>query len=831
MAIKKSDLNQMYRDIEHLLQLAKAHADHAGLPDSSNLYDPIMRRVQQGKQQLARPSPPPVPPVRPPRPTPPPRPSPSSRPLPPRRTEVRPPIRMTDEERAVLAGARAAEESELPPRPRERPAPVRSPPSIWKSVFGPKEQESAPPEERALPERPRPAPPTPPPVLPPEHEGVLRRLLSEFRHVVGLEGDVLDVFNAWVQLLQSQHKLLEKIHFSDWYLAQGRIIEVQKIIRQMREDPSAIEAGKADLSNLCQYIQEDISEFLRTLESFSQVLGYCASAEHISRAAIQKLTALYEAALSMNDQPAAREIQRIITTLQSQHTTLQWYVGQTRAIDKEYSVIITTVRDLQRAITVPYLLPKDDSEPEIVIPKGGVINDATEALQQILDKLKQDIPACLQQAVKDRDVLKEIVKRVKEEVKEEVRREAPSVPASTKFKVGDQCIVISTHFAYKNPRYDRGRLEEHRRDELGVILQGPESDGVSNWWLVQYNNGETGWVDEIRIAKTTEAAAPVPTAELSPDDEILYQQAVTIVRKTRKVSASGLQRGLRIGYNEAARFVDRMEREGLIGPSDGVRLREVLMPAEGAAGPEPSPEPSPAEPISTKFKVGDWVNVKYEHIDVYSSLGRKGRRQHLGRLVHGTIGQVISGPGHDVDKLISWQVQFTNGTTGWVFEAYIEKTSSPAEPILSELPKFKAGDVVRLVGDYGVFKAGDVGKVDQSPFESAGRVVCAILSSDGRKEYVPVDRLEKAVLTVEEERQFREGKAQREEALQLAVSTFKAGDVVRLVRDYRVFKAGDVGEVVERPFESAGRVVCAILSSDGRKEYVPVGDLEKATPL
>jgi S-DNA-T family DNA segregation ATPase FtsK/SpoIIIE len=38
-----------------------------------------------------------------------------------------------------------------------------------------------------------------------------------------------------------------------------------------------------------------------------------------------------------------------------------------------------------------------------------------------------------------------------------------------------------------------------------------------------------------------------------------------------------VQRHLRIGYNRAARIIETMEKEGIIGPSDGVKAREVLV--------------------------------------------------------------------------------------------------------------------------------------------------------------------------------------------------------------------------------------------------------------
>ncbi len=57
-----------------------------------------------------------------------------------------------------------------------------------------------------------------------------------------------------------------------------------------------------------------------------------------------------------------------------------------------------------------------------------------------------------------------------------------------------------------------------------------------------------------------------------------YDDAIALVARTREASISLIQRYLRIGYNRAARLIERMEREGIIGPSDGVKRRQVLIP-------------------------------------------------------------------------------------------------------------------------------------------------------------------------------------------------------------------------------------------------------------
>src|SRR5690606_13299763 len=59
----------------------------------------------------------------------------------------------------------------------------------------------------------------------------------------------------------------------------------------------------------------------------------------------------------------------------------------------------------------------------------------------------------------------------------------------------------------------------------------------------------------------------------------LYEQSVEMVRRLNKASVSLLQRRLRIGYTRAARLIDMMEAEGVVGPAqEGSKPREVLPP-------------------------------------------------------------------------------------------------------------------------------------------------------------------------------------------------------------------------------------------------------------
>jgi len=71
-----------------------------------------------------------------------------------------------------------------------------------------------------------------------------------------------------------------------------------------------------------------------------------------------------------------------------------------------------------------------------------------------------------------------------------------------------------------------------------------------------------------------------PTGDDDPETQ-LYRKAVQIVAESQKASVSYLQRQLRVGYNSAARLIERMEKEGKVGMPDHVGRREVLIDPDG----------------------------------------------------------------------------------------------------------------------------------------------------------------------------------------------------------------------------------------------------------
>ncbi len=87
-------------------------------------------------------------------------------------------------------------------------------------------------------------------------------------------------------------------------------------------------------------------------------------------------------------------------------------------------------------------------------------------------------------------------------------------------------------------------------------------------------------VAALESARTQKGAGP----HEEEDYDEMYEQARDLVMESRQASISWLQRRLRVGYNRAARMIERMEREGLIAPAgEAGKPREVLVPAQAEA--------------------------------------------------------------------------------------------------------------------------------------------------------------------------------------------------------------------------------------------------------
>jgi S-DNA-T family DNA segregation ATPase FtsK/SpoIIIE len=114
----------------------------------------------------------------------------------------------------------------------------------------------------------------------------------------------------------------------------------------------------------------------------------------------------------------------------------------------------------------------------------------------------------------------------------------------------------------------------------GVLVTDPEIELLARHWRGQ---GGPQYRPEVTAPKRDGRGGGRPDDE-DDDADALLTQAIDIVRRSDKASASLLQRRLRIGYARAARILDQMEDRGVVGPQDGSRFREVLVTSDGWGG-------------------------------------------------------------------------------------------------------------------------------------------------------------------------------------------------------------------------------------------------------
>jgi S-DNA-T family DNA segregation ATPase FtsK/SpoIIIE len=110
-------------------------------------------------------------------------------------------------------------------------------------------------------------------------------------------------------------------------------------------------------------------------------------------------------------------------------------------------------------------------------------------------------------------------------------------------------------------------------------LHGPfVSDGeIERITAFMKAQGAPSYLDDI-TTEQEEAPTDAMLAGGGSEGGSLFDQAVAIVARDRKCSTSYIQRKLSIGYNRAADLVERLESEGMVGPSGSGGKREIFLP-------------------------------------------------------------------------------------------------------------------------------------------------------------------------------------------------------------------------------------------------------------
>jgi S-DNA-T family DNA segregation ATPase FtsK/SpoIIIE len=107
----------------------------------------------------------------------------------------------------------------------------------------------------------------------------------------------------------------------------------------------------------------------------------------------------------------------------------------------------------------------------------------------------------------------------------------------------------------------------------GAFVTETEIQGVVDFWKAQ---AQPEYDQSFLIAPPDEGDSASDSELSSEDQDPAYEDAVRLVLQMGKASTSTLQRHLRLGYGRAARILDCMQRDGIIGPPDGSKPREVL---------------------------------------------------------------------------------------------------------------------------------------------------------------------------------------------------------------------------------------------------------------
>ena len=108
----------------------------------------------------------------------------------------------------------------------------------------------------------------------------------------------------------------------------------------------------------------------------------------------------------------------------------------------------------------------------------------------------------------------------------------------------------------------------------GVFISDEECEGIVDFWQTT----PRGPMPEVSLHAVGDGDEPDEKGkDANSDRDELLQKAIDLAQHHKKLSTSLLQRRMRIGYPRAARLMDQLEDEGVVGPGDGSKSRDVIM--------------------------------------------------------------------------------------------------------------------------------------------------------------------------------------------------------------------------------------------------------------
>jgi S-DNA-T family DNA segregation ATPase FtsK/SpoIIIE len=213
---------------------------------------------------------------------------------------------------------------------------------------------------------------------------------------------------------------------------------------------------------------------------------------------------------------------------------------------------------------LPYILILIDELADLMILEGRNVEESVTRLAQMARAVGMHLVLATQRP--SVDVITGLIKA--------------NFPARMSFRVATRVdsrtildIMGAEHLLGKGDMLFLPPGSSRLRRVHGAFVTESEINSVVEFWKEQ---AAPEYDQSFLVAPPAEGEGAEGDAEPAGEQDPMYEEALRIVLEVGKASTSTLQRRLRLGYGRAARILDMMHRDGIIGPPDGSKPREVL---------------------------------------------------------------------------------------------------------------------------------------------------------------------------------------------------------------------------------------------------------------
>ena len=282
----------------------------------------------------------------------------------------------------------------------------------------------------------------------------------------------------------------------------------------------------------------------------------------------------------------------VVTDMRQAANALNWCVGE---MERRYKLMSNfgvrnlagfnqRLRDAQKEgapLTNPFTITPDSPEPLEELPLIVVVIDELADMMMVVGKKVEELIARLAQKARasgihlvlatQRPSVDVITGLIKANIPTRIAFQVSSKIDSRTIldQMGAEALLGQGDMLYQPP----GTSYPQRIH--GAFVSDQEVHRV----VEQIKSlGEPNYIANILTNETEDGEGSGDEVMAGGESDLLYDQAVAIVTKTRRASISAVQRQLRIGYNRAARLIEQMEHAGLVSPMQSNGNREVLLP-------------------------------------------------------------------------------------------------------------------------------------------------------------------------------------------------------------------------------------------------------------